>query len=299
MKKLKSILLDVSKGNLETEVAEEMIQALFKPDKRNRSAKQSDKDSSVFAEVLAGLRAQGSVRDLYDKSKRLARVDWLRTPPGIEARFSLLAEVEVSPDSRIAGNSVSGSQWNDVTFNEECDAKENKFTVTQISGFQCSRSDFGLNHLGLARLTDVTLCESRFENNRISRTQCADLSITESDFTRNRLLSCQISGVAVNGSRLSGLALVGCRLSECEFDQSDIQGLRFEGCQFDECSFVNCEIVTDDYPVIENYSVRGLRIQGVRSAKELVALLESATGASHNAGRPTGGHGRRARKKAP
>lgn len=299
MRELKAILKDVSKGNLEVNLAEKKIEELFASNLGAPAAKSTQKDvkQRTMNETLDGLSGQITLHKIIEKSKRVVQGAELKSShPGLNAQLSLLANLEISEDCNVANNSVSGSQWSQVRFNQECDARENKFTVTQLSDFICSRSDFCKNQFGLVRLAGVTVCESRFESNRISRTQCSDLSLTESDFTSNRILSCNVRGMAVNGSRLSGLTLLSCQLNECEFDQSDIQGLRFEDCQFEECSFVNCEVVTNNYPVIRNVKAHGLRLQGLHSAEELIAALESAAGAGHNAARSSGGSRERRKK---
>jgi uncharacterized protein YjbI with pentapeptide repeats len=289
MKELRAILNDVSKGKIATKQAEKLIEELFQdaqlsegsvPLQRNRL------NTGLFSGLLEGLSGQIDMRKFVEKSRKAVRGDdrkW--NHPGFQPQLSLLTRVEIKSDCRISNNTVSGSQWNQVQFNQECNVRENKFTVTQMSEFLCSRSDFSENQFGLAKLSDVTVCESRFEGNRISRTLCSDMSLTESDFTSNRLLSCEVRGLAVNGSRLSGLTFLASQFTECEFDQSDIQGLRFEDCNLEECSFENCEIVSDSYQVIRGLKAKGIRLQGLHSVEELIAALESPHGTSHNAGR--------------
>lgn len=299
MKELRTILNEVSKGRLETKRAEKMIEALYHTAEAGHAGRTLNKKTGngLFNNMLDGLGGQLNVRSLVEQSKRLIQgVERGSVHEGFHSHLSLLAQIKISEDCRAVGNSVSGSQWNQVQFNQECDARDNKFTVTQVSEFLCSRSDFSQNQFGLAKLSAITVCESRFEGNRISRTLCRDLSLTESDFTSNRLLSCEVRGVSVNGSRLSGLTLVSSQLTECEFDQSDIQGLRFEDCTFEECSFVNCEIVTDNYPVIRGVRAQGVRLEGLHSVEELIAALESRSAAGHNAARSSGGSRERQRK---
>ncbi|MEY2987031.1 MAG: hypothetical protein RJB13_552 [Pseudomonadota bacterium] len=300
MKELRTILNDVSKGKLEAKKAEKMIEALFKAVEAGGSAGSEPRKrfgAVLFNGMFEGLSGQVSVRKIVEKSREYVQgADRRLTPAGFQSHLSLLSHLDVSEDCRQSSNSVSGSQWKQVEFLQECDIRDNKFTVTQLSDFLCSRSDFSKNQFGLAKLSDVTVCESRFEGNRISRTLCCDMSLTESDFTANRLLSCEVRGLAVNGSRLSGLTLLSSQLTECEFDQSDIQGIRFEDCTFDECSFVNCEIVSDDYQVIRGMRAKGVRLNGLHSAAELVAALESPERASHNARRSSGGSRDRRKK---
>ncbi len=299
MKELRVILNNVSKGKLEAKNAEEMIKALFETSESGSTSRIHPirSGSKALNGVLEGFGGQVSVRGLVEKSKQIVQAaNKGLNPLGFQSQLSLLSSFEISEDCRSSNNSVSGSQWSRVKFNQECDAKENKFTVTQVSDFLCSRSDFSENQFGLSKLSDVTMCESRFEGNRISRTLCSDMSLTESDFTSNRLLSCEVRGLAVNGSRLSGLTLVSCQLTECEFDQSDIQGLRFEDCRLEECSFENCEIVTDDYPVVRGLRAKGVRLQGLHSVAELIAALESIPREVHNAARSSNGSRERRKK---
>jgi uncharacterized protein YjbI with pentapeptide repeats len=249
--------------------------------------------------ALSQLSERVGFRKLLKRSRELSsKVEFRPEHSGFDAQLSIFSSVEVSPDSIAEGNSVSGSQWKNAAFLDMAEVHRNQFTISQISNFKCTRSNFSSNELGLARLCDVTVSESRFEHNRLSRSQCLDFSLTESDFTSNRLLKSELNGVVLNASRVANLVMNGSRFQECEFEQSDIQGLKLENCSFEECRFSNCEIVAGESAVLEGLKVKGKIFEGLRSLEDWLAALEYKPSQEHNAPRSAeGSQGRRPHRR--
>jgi uncharacterized protein YjbI with pentapeptide repeats len=321
MKDLHSILKAVAKGKLEVARAESLIQELFEASHGGqdalsvRTSKRSERRSEPASSghgvskarqtidaALAHWGERVGIDALVKKSKSLGKkVEFRPEHAGFDAKLSLFTEVNVSADSEVELNVVSGSQWKNTSFLDQAEVRRNHFTLSQISGLKCGRSNFSSNELGLARLSEVTIAESRFENNRLSRSQCRDFSMTESDFTHNKLLRAEISGVVLNASRIANVVLNSSRWNECEFDQSDIQGIRFEGCSFEECRFVNCELVSTPSEVLEGLKAKGQSFEGLRSVAELRAMLEQGVveGAIPQTGRASEGRPQRGRRSRP
>jgi uncharacterized protein YjbI with pentapeptide repeats len=304
---------------VEVERAESLIQELFEASHGNgvedagrtstrakrRPTSQTagrgiSKARQSFDAALAQLGERVSLDALLQKSKSLGKkVEFRPEHSGFDAKLSIFSDVEVSADSQVEANAISGSQWKNVSFLDQAEVRRNHFTISQISGLKCSRSDFSSNELGLARLADVTIAESRFENNRLSRSQCQDFSMTESDFTHNKLLRTEVSGVVLNASRIANVVLNSSRWNECEFDQSDVQGIRFEGCLFDECRFVNCELVSARSEVLEGLRVKGKSFEGLRSVAEFKALFEHSGGEASQPTRAEGEPPKQGRRHRP
>jgi uncharacterized protein YjbI with pentapeptide repeats len=319
MKDLHSILKAVSRGKMEIPKAEALIQELFEatlnsdvdasrePHQADRhSRKQTGKSTSSKRDKLDSSVANFGDRigfsALLKKSRELGRkVEFRPAQEGFDCKLSIFTSVEVSPDTRVEGNIVSGSQWKSVAFGKTAEVCSNHFTLSQVNGLNCQRSNFSLNEFGLTRLVGVTIHESRFENNRLSRSQMSDVSVSEADFTQNKLLRTEFNGLVLNASRLANSVFSSTRWNECEIDQSDIQGLRFEDCSFSECRFINCEIVSAEPALLSGLHISNRTFEGLRSPEELLAALEikpkhdQNTGRRHS-GQPaerSGGHKRR------
>ncbi|MFZ9520914.1 MAG: pentapeptide repeat-containing protein, partial [Silvanigrellaceae bacterium] len=305
MKDLHSILKAVSRGKMEVPRAEALIQELFeasvdhrtgdagsgsssrqrdKPHHREEGPKRKSKRAkSSIDNALASLGEKIGFDALLRKSRELGRkVEFKPAGEGFDCKLSIFSSVMVDSDTQAEANSISGSQWRDAAFREASEVRKNNFTLSQVSGLDCERSNFSSNEFGLARLSKVTIRESRFENNRLSRTQLTDVGISEADFTHNRLLRSNFSGVVLNASRLAHSVFTNCNLNECEIDQSDLQGLRFEDCNFTECRFSNCEIVDSNSRIMSGLRAHGVVFDGLKSVDELLLALEPTENKKEN-----------------
>ncbi|MEY3903635.1 MAG: hypothetical protein RL189_2941 [Pseudomonadota bacterium] len=304
MKDLHSILKAVSRGTMEIAKAETLIQELFEAsvlrqgsedegkarrsrDKAQRTPEtENAKARKVTDSAFSGLGGKIGFEAFLKKSRELGRkVDFRPSHEGFDAKLSIFNTVEVSPDTTVEGNAISGSQWKSVAFHDTAEVRRNHFTISQVSRFNCQRSNFSVNEFGLTRMADVTIQESRFEDNRLSRSMLTDFSMSEADFTHNRMLRSEMAGVVLNASRITNSVFSSSRWTECEFDQSDLQGLRFEDCSFTECRFANCEIVATDSAPFSGLHVRGMTFEGLRSAEDLISALETKPQQEHNPAR--------------
>ncbi|MEN9825509.1 MAG: hypothetical protein RI953_1254 [Pseudomonadota bacterium] len=324
MKDLHSILKAVSRGKMEIPRAEALIQELFEATvergvgesapasssrQRSRSAHPAERvkskakrSKSSIDTALASLGEKIGFDALLRKSRELGRkVEFKPADTGFECKLSIFSSVVVDSDTQAEANSISGSQWREAAFSDASEVRKNHFTLSQVSGLVCQRSNFSSNEFGLARLSKLSVRESRFENNRVSRSQLTDVAISEADFTHNRVLRSNFTGVVLNASRLAHSVFSSCELSECEFDQSDIQGLRFEDCVFTECRFSNCEIVSSDSKIVSGLKAHGVVFDGLKSLEDLLLSLEPTENkkdhspdSGHNPS-PVGSRGRRQR----
>lgn len=311
MKDLHSILKAVSRGTMEIGKAETLIQELFEASvlrqgsevegnarrsrerARGKAETENVKSKKVMDSALSGLGGKIGFEAFLKKSRELGRkVDFRPSHDGFDAKLSIFNSVDVSPDTTVGGNAISGSQWKSVSFGDTAEVRSNHFTISQVSRFNCQRSNFSSNEFGLTRMADVTIQESRFEDNRLSRSMLTDFSISEADFTHNRILRSEMAGIVLNASRITNSVFSSSRWIECEFDQSDLQGLRFEDCSFTECRFANCEIVATDSAPFSGLHVRGMTFEGLRSAEDLISALETKPQQEHNPARSATQQGR-------
>jgi uncharacterized protein YjbI with pentapeptide repeats len=319
MKDLHSILKAVSRGKMDVQKAETLIQEIFEASlgsvpaavrkdeqvdriKKKRTLRTAASARKTFNSSLDRLGDKIGFSALIKKSRELGRkVEFRPSQDGFDCKLSIFSSINVSPDTRVDGNIVSGSQWKDASFGKNAEVCSNHFTLSQVGGLDCQRSNFSLNEFGLTRLVGLTIHESRFENNRLSRSQISDVSISEADFTQNKLLRCEFNGVVLNASRLANSIFSSTQWIECEIDQSDIQGLRFEDCSFSECRFINCEIVSKEPILISGLRVSGRTFDGLKSPEDLLNALEIKSKHDQNtqlrhSGQPPergGGHKRR------
>lgn len=300
MKDLHSILKAVARGKMEIPKAEALIQELFEAslaqsetqtpkkahrdsESRRRSSTSSERAKSKVDFALSNLGDKIGFSSLLKKSKELGRkIEFKPSAEGFDSKLSIFSAVEVSADTRVDGNIVSGSQWKDAKFSDTAEVSSNHFTLSQVTGLSCLRSNFSFNEFGLTRLMGLTIQESRFEHNRVSRSQFNDVSVSEADFTHNRLLRTDFTGVVLNASRFANSVFSSTRWHECEFDQSDLQGLRFEDCSFIECKFINCEIVITEPKVISGLHVKGRVFDGLKSPEDLLLALELKAKPDHS-----------------
>jgi uncharacterized protein YjbI with pentapeptide repeats len=317
MKDLHSILKAVSRGKMDVSKAESLIQELFEASfdsgteaaavqsgagrtARKKTVRPANKSRSKLDSSLSSLGERIGFSTLLKKSRELGRkVEFRPSQEGFDSKLSIFTAVDVSSDSRAEGNIVSGSQWKNAVFASAAELCANHFTLSQVNGLNCQRSNFSLNEFGLTRLAGLTIHESRFENNRLSRSQISDVSISEADFTNNKLLRSELSGVVLNASRFAGSVFSSTRWSETEIDQCDIQGLRFEDCSFNECKFINCEIVAAEVRLISGLHVSGRIFEGLKSVDEFLTALEIKPKHDQNTGRRASGqsHDRREGQK--
>lgn len=307
MKDLHSILKAVSRGKMEVPKAEALIQELFeaslnqkddaspmqnskhRPQTTRQASKRSGiRDKNTMDSALASLGEKIGFEAFVKKSRELGRkVEFRPTHEGFDSKLSIFMSVDVSSDSVAESNIISGSQWKGAQFKDAAEVRRNHFTISQVNGLNCQRSNFSANEFGLTRLGDVSIRESRFENNRLSRSQLIDFSISEADFTHNRLLRAEFKGVVLNASRFANSVFTATGWSECEFDQCDLQGLRFDDCTFSECRFSNCEIVSSDPRTLSGLRIKGMVFEGIGSFDEFIRVLEPHGNQDHNEARPT------------
>lgn len=193
---------------------------------------------------------------------------------GVEAKLSVFRTFHVGPSARVEANTVVGSQWFGVNFDDEATVRENKFTAVQFSEVAVLRSDFQRNVLGLSRLSNVTIQESRLESSRFSRSTFSDVSFAESDFDSVRLLKSEFSQTVLNASRIAGCAFEGTGIEECEFDSCEIENVTFENCTFKECVFDGVRVRPEEPLRIVGRAVTGRVFRRLRDARAFLAALE-------------------------
>ncbi|NBW80346.1 hypothetical protein EBR21_01200, partial [bacterium] len=180
MKDLHSILKAVSRGKMEIPRAEALIQELFEASvergtgesgavppsrQRGRAARQEQRGKSKAARskstidnALASLGEKIGFDALLRKSRELGRkVEFKPADSGFDCRLSIFSSVLVDSDTQTEANSISGSQWREAAFRDSTEVRKNNFTLSQVSGLDCQRSNFSSNEFGLARLANLTI----------------------------------------------------------------------------------------------------------------------------------------------
>lgn len=287
MHDLKSVLQSVSDGQMTTEKAKEWIEKSYINQKSEDSETQSSKSPFEKLKKTVGFDeffkiSTQFVQQLSETIPGMNKLQENLTSPlgfcakvtGVESKLSIFRNIEVSKDSTVSNNLLTGSQWSGVQFTENAEIKENKFMVVQFTDIGVVRSDLCRSHFTLTRLNQTHLQEARFEFNKLTRCTFGNVSIKEADFTQNILNKCDLSHVSLTSTRLSKLMLTNTKMHGCEFSSCDIQGIEFENCDWQDCSFQRLKLVAPAGFKISNQKLVGIKLSNCQSVEEFLAAVE-------------------------
>lgn len=287
MNDLKSVLQSVSEGQMTTEKAKEWIERTYLNKKTSDAEAQSPQSpfeklkKSVGFDEFFKISTQ-FVQQLSETIPGMSKLqENLSTPlgfcakvTGVESKLSIFRNIQVSADSSVADNLLTGSQWSAVQFSENAEVKENKFMVVQFSDVAVVRSDLCRSNLTLTRFNQTSLQEARFEFNKFTRCTMNNVNIKESDFTQNTLTKCDLSHVQIHSTRLSKLMLENTKIHGCEFTSCDIQGIEFENCEWQDCSFQRLKLVAPSGFKISNQKLVGMKLSNCQTIEEFLAAVD-------------------------